>query len=244
MRITFLGSGDAFGSGGRFQTCIMLEAAGYAALVDCGATSLTAMKARGVNPGDIDAVVLSHMHGDHFGGLPFMVLDGQFSRRTKPLTVLGPAGTAGRLASAMEVLYPGSSSAPRRFEVEVVELDGDGGPRTTGPMSVQGWEVDHACGAPPLAVRVDLGGSVFGYSGDTSWVAGLARAAHETDAFACEAYTYARPVKFHLDYTDIQERREELQTRRLLLTHMGPTVLAALDRIDDEAAFDGLTLLT
>lgn len=242
MRITFIGSGDAFGSGGRFQTCIMLADAGYTALVDCGATSLTAMKAQGVDPGGVDAVVVSHLHGDHFGGLPFLVLDGQFSRRTKPLTVLGPVGTATRLTSAMEVLYPGSSSASRRFEVEVVELDGVGGRQRTGPLSVQGWEVDHACGAPPLAVRVDFQGTVFGYSGDTTWAPGLIRAAQDADVFACEAYTYDRAVKYHVDYAAIKENRDELLTRRLLLTHMGPTMLESLEDVEDETAFDGLTI--
>jgi ribonuclease BN (tRNA processing enzyme) len=43
-------------------------------------------------------VFVSHLHGDHFGGLPFLILDGQFSGRTEPLTVAGPPGTADRLA--------------------------------------------------------------------------------------------------------------------------------------------------
>lgn len=83
MQIRFVGSGDAFGSGGRFQTCIRLQAKGYTALVDCGATSLTALKAQQLDPGEVDVVVLSHLHGDHFGGLPFLVLDGQFTGRAR-----------------------------------------------------------------------------------------------------------------------------------------------------------------
>ena len=240
MHITFIGTGDAFGSGGRFQTCIKLADSGYTALVDCGATSLTAMKAQGVTPDDVDAVIVSHLHGDHFGGLPFLVLDGQFSRRTKPLTVLGPVGTASRLTAAMEVLYPGSASAPRRFETDVIELDGAGGVQNTGPMAVQGWEVDHACGAPPLAVRVDFGGSVIAYSGDTAWAPGLVQACAGSDVFVCEAYTFDTAVKYHLAYSEIKEHRDELLTRRLLLTHMGPTMLARLEDLDDEAAHDGL----
>ena len=89
MEVRFVGSGDAFGSGGRFQTCIRLQHEAFTVLVDCGATSLTAMKAQQLDPGEVDAVVISHLHGDHFGGLPFLVLDGQFTRRTKPLTVFG-----------------------------------------------------------------------------------------------------------------------------------------------------------
>lgn len=166
--VRFVGSGDAFGSGGRFQTCIRLRGAGQTVLVDCGATSLIALKAQGCGPGEVDAVVLTHLHGDHFGGLPFLILDGQFSRRTRSLRVLGPVGTAERLRAAMEVLYPGSAAVQRRFTLDVIELDGSGTAVALGDGRVASWEVDHASGAPALAVRVDLAGSSFGYSGDTA----------------------------------------------------------------------------
>lgn len=129
MQIHFVGSGDASGNGGPFQTCIRLQAAAYTVLVDCGATSLTAMKAQHLDLGEVEAVVLSHLHGDHSGGLPFLILDGQFTRRSKPLTVLGPAGTRDRLHPAMETLYPGSASARRRFPVEITELGGVAAPQ-------------------------------------------------------------------------------------------------------------------
>ncbi|HYH31153.1 MAG TPA: MBL fold metallo-hydrolase [Pseudonocardia sp.] len=242
MEITFVGSGDAFGSGGRFQTCIRLRAEGRAALVDCGATSLTAMRAQGVDPGEVSTVVVTHLHGDHFGGLPFLVLDGQFTRRTAPLTVLGPVGTGDRLHDAMETLYPGSTGVRRRFEVRVVELDGAGGAHRVGPLTVRSWEVDHASGAPALAVRVDAGGRAFGYSGDTAWTPALAAAADGADVFACEAYTWDEPVRYHLDYRALREHERELAAGRLVLTHMGPRMLARLRDAEHAAAVDGLVL--
>ncbi|MFC7328437.1 MBL fold metallo-hydrolase [Marinactinospora rubrisoli] len=242
MEIRFVGSGDAFGTGGRFQTCIRLRADGYTVLVDCGATSLTALKSQDLDPGEVDAVVLSHLHGDHFGGLPFLILDGQFTRRVEPLTVFGPAGTADRLRAAMEALFPGSAAAPRRFAVHVHELDGAGAPRSTGPLTAAAWEVDHASGAPALAVRVALGGTVFGYSGDTAWTPALREAAAGTDVFACESYTHDRPVRYHLDYTTVHEHAADLATGELVLTHMGPTMLAHAAEVPYRTAYDGLVL--
>lgn len=242
VEIRFVGSGDAFGSGGRFQTCIRLRQDGFTALVDCGATSLTAMKVQGLDPADVDAVVISHLHGDHFGGLPFLVLDGQFSRRTRPLTVLGPVGTGSRLNATMEQLYPGSTAVHRRFDVPVVEMAGEGAEHAVGPISVRSWEVDHASGAPALAIQARLGGLTFGYSGDTAWAENLVRAARGTDVFACEAYTYDKPVRYHLDYATFREHESQLATGRLLLTHMGPTMLARLGDIRHETASDGLVL--
>src|SRR5215216_441431 len=109
VAVRFLGSGDAFGSGGRFQACISVRAHEAHVLLDCGATTLVAMRRLGVDPGSVDAVVVSHLHGDHFGGLPFLVLDAQFSRRERPLVVAGPPGVEERVRAAMEVLFPGSS---------------------------------------------------------------------------------------------------------------------------------------
>ena len=244
MEISFIGSGDAFGSGGRFQTCIRLHGDGYTALVDCGATSLTAMKAQHVNPGEVDAVVLSHLHGDHFGGLPFLILDGQFTRRTRPLTVLGPTGTAERLHAAMETLYPGSTAVQHRYALQFGELNGGGGHLEIGPLTVRSWQVDHASGAPALALQVHLGAATFGYSGDTAWTETLLEAAEGTHVFACEAYTYDRPVRYHLDLADLRAHTHQMAAGRLILTHLGPTMLGRLDDIEYDIAADGLVLHT
>jgi ribonuclease BN (tRNA processing enzyme) len=123
LTVQFVGAGDAFGSGGRFQTCISLRAASLHVLLDCGATSLVALRRLGLDPGTIDAVLLSHLHGDHFGGVPFLVLDAQFGRRERPLLVAGPPGTAERVTQAMEVLFPASSRTARRFELRFVESE-------------------------------------------------------------------------------------------------------------------------
>ena len=127
MTVQFLGSGDAFGSGGRFQTCIAVTAGRERYLVDCGASSLIAMRRFGVAPGSITAIVLTHLHGDHFGGVPFFILDAQFySKRTAPLVVAGPPGTSRRITEALEVLFPGASAVEQKFPIEYVEwTDGE-----------------------------------------------------------------------------------------------------------------------
>jgi ribonuclease BN (tRNA processing enzyme) len=124
MRLQFLGCGDAFGSGGRFNTCFHVTTGLTQFLVDCGASSMIAIRRFGVEPNAIGTIFITHLHGDHFGGLPFFILDAQLvSRRTTPLTVAGPRGLRERLREAMEVLFPGSADIARRFQVGVIELD-------------------------------------------------------------------------------------------------------------------------
>jgi len=242
MRVRFVGSGDAFGSGGRWQTCIHLSGGGQVLLVDCGATSLAALKAQGLDPNAVGAVAVSHLHGDHFGGLPFLILDGQFSRRSDPLLVAGPPGTRARLTEAMETLFPGSSGVQRRFEVQVRELATDGTPAELGAATVRGWEVEHPCGAPPLALRVELDGVTFAYSGDTQWTPGLADAARGADLFAVEAYTFDRPVRYHLDYQSLRDHLGDLGAQRVVLTHMSGAMLSRLADADLPAAYDGMAI--
>jgi ribonuclease BN (tRNA processing enzyme) len=244
VRVTMIGSGDAFGSGGRFQTCIALAPDDPVrpphTLVDCGATSLTALRQQQVDPNQITTVVLTHLHGDHFGGLPFLILDGQFRRRGRDLTVLGPPGTGERLRQAMETLYPGSSTVRRRFEVHVREH------REREPASVDGrivvpYEVRHAAGAPAYAVWVDLGdGTTMAYSGDTEWTDALVDVAAGVDLLLVEGYS-PTPVRWHLDLGALTDHRDQLDCRRLLLTHLSPTALES-DLTGWDVAHDGLTV--
>ena len=235
----FLGSGDAFGSGGRLQTCILLESEGFRCLVDCGASSLIALKRAAIDPNDIDTILITHLHGDHFGGIPFLVLDGQFSRRSRNLLVAGPPGLTERVAQAMEVFFPGSSRAQRKFATEFLEL-AEGSTTMIGAVRVTPYEVVHACGAPPYALRIELDGRTIAYSGDTEWTDRLLPVAAGADLFICEAYFYDKAVRFHLDYATLAHRRSELGCKRLIVTHMGPDMLARVAELPVEAAHDGL----
>lgn len=224
MKVRFLGSGDA------------------RLLVDCGASSLVAMRRFGVDPQSVDTVVLSHLHGDHFGGVPFLVLDGQFKRRTQPLTIAGPPGVAARVTAAMEVLFPGSSAVERKFAVRFVELR-DRMPLPLGAFTVTPFELVPASAAPPYALRVAAGGKVVAYSGDTEWTDALLEAAREADLFIAEALFFDKRVKYHLDFTTLAAERPRLACRRVVLTHMGEDMLRRVGELGVEAAEDGRELV-
>src|SRR5262249_35309978 len=200
---------------------------------DCGASSVIALKRAGLEPNQIGSVLITHLHGDHFGGVPFMILDAQFSGRTRPLIVAGPPGLKARVESAMEVLFPGSAGVTRRFQVEFIEL-AERVPTTAGSARVTAFAVEHASGAPAYALRVEYGGKVIAYSGDTEWTESLVDAAHGADLFVCEAYSFAKRIKYHLDHATLSQQAARLGCRRLIITHMGPEMLAHLG----DAAFE------
>lgn len=242
LTVTFAGSGDAFGSGGRYQACIHLRPAdGSPVLLDCGATSLSALKRLGLDPGEIAAVFVSHLHGDHFGGLPFLILDGQFSRRVAPITVVGPPGTARRLADTMECLFPGSSTAARRFGVTVTELAPGTSAAVCGTV-VRAWEADHPSGAPALILRLTVGGRTVAYTGDTAWTSAIACAAGDADLLIAEAYYRDKDIPHHLRLADLDAHKSRLTSRRVIITHMSADVLTDDQATSFERACDGLVV--
>jgi ribonuclease BN (tRNA processing enzyme) len=239
LKIQFLGSGDNFGSGGRLHSCIYVADPGTPFLLDCGATVLIGMRRFEVNPLDVDVVLLSHLHGDHFAGIPFLVLEAQLiSRRTKPLLIAGPPGTEQRILETMEVLYPRSSRAERRFDVRFRELP-PGEESRIGTLRVTPRLVVHGSGAPPFALRIECGGKVIAYSGDTEWTDSLLDVAQGADLFICESYFYDKTMKNHLSYRTLKDHAAELGCRRLVITHMGEDMLRRVENLGEEYAEDG-----
>ena len=243
VEIRFVGSGDAFGSGGRFQTCIAVRTPDDFFLIDCGASSLVAMRQQALEPREVSKILITHLHGDHFGGLPFFLLDAQLvSKRTAPLTIAGPPGLEERLMQAMEVLFPGSSKVDPTFELELLELR----PRTPTEVDevlVTAFPAAHFSGAPSYSLRVTTAGKTFVYSGDTQWTDTLIEASADADLFACECYVFGEDVPLHNSYARIMEHRDQLTCKQLILTHMSEEMLFRVPDLDVAAAQDGLSVV-
>jgi ribonuclease BN (tRNA processing enzyme) len=242
MQLRFVGCGDAFGSGGRQNTCFHVTGDRVNFLIDCGATSLPALKRLGIARNDIKLILITHFHGDHFAGLPFFLLDAQFSRRTRPLVIAGPEGIETRLAQVMEALFEHSSKTQQKFDLSVVALKPEQ-TRNFGAVSVTPYPVLHGnSGGPFLGLRVEAEGRVMAYSADTEWTETLVPLGGGADLFIAEAYTYDRTVKNHLSLATLEAHLAEIRPKRLILTHMSDDMLGRLDTLHHTAAHDGMTI--
>ena len=240
MQVQFIGCGDALGSGGRANTCFHVTGEQSNLLIDCGASSLPAMKRLGVAREPVDLILITHFHGDHFGGLPFFLLDAQFSRRSRPLVIAGPAGIEAKLKNLMEVMFEHSSKTQQRFELSVVALAPEE-TRTFGAVKVTPYPVVHGeSGGPFLAYRVEAEGRVITYSADTEWTETLIPAARGADLFIAEAYYYDKIVKNHLSLITLEAHLAEINAKKLVLTHMSDDMLGRLDSLPHLAANDGM----
>ncbi len=183
-------------------------------------------------------IVISHLHGDHYGGIPFMIIGSQLMfKRTNPLTIWGPPGTEKILISAMDALFPGSSGGETRFALQIREYEAQQ-EITTGDLKISPIMNYHSQVGVSFALRVETGGKIIAYSGDTEWTDTLFKAAGDADLFIAEAYFYEKKVKGHMDYKSLIGNYPLTGAKRLILTHMSNDMLSNLDRANCEFAED------
>ncbi len=238
VTLTCLGSGDAFGSGGRLQSCYHLSSRHQTLLLDCGCSVLSGLQRSGLQSSAIDTVVVSHLHGDHFGGIPFLLLDAKYAhKRTKPLALIGPAGLEQAVATLTQTLYPGTFADPLDFPVNYVEL-ADGAVYRQPGFELHSYLLSHGRGVA-FGLRLKLAERIIAYSGDSGWHDNLLTLARGSDLFIVECCHYRPTTAAHLDYQTLLCRQQELGSQRLLLTHMGQEVLERLAELQFPALADG-----
>jgi ribonuclease BN (tRNA processing enzyme) len=243
MQLRFVGCGDAFGSGGRTNTCFHVTGKQANFLIDCGASSLPALKRLGITRDEIDLILITHFHGDHFAGLPFLLLDAQFSRRTRPLVIAGPHGIETRLTQVMEALFEHSSRTRQRFELSIVALKPEE-TRHFGRVEVTPYAVVHGeSGGPFLGYRIEAEGRVIAYTADTEWTDTLVPLARDADLLIAEAYMYEKVVKNHLSLKTLERYLPEINPKRLVLTHMSEDMLSRIEELPYIAAEDGMVVV-
>jgi ribonuclease BN (tRNA processing enzyme) len=243
MQLQFVGCGDAFGSGGRFNTCFHLTGRNINVLIDCGASSLVALNKLAINRNDVTTIILSHFHGDHVGGVPFFLLEANYVvKRERPLTIAGPPSLKSRFSEIMDVGFPGTDGIDLRFPLQLTEFE-IGKRSEVGGLRVTTFHVKHDDRAGPcLGFRFEAEGKVIAFSGDTEWIDTVIDIGHEADLFICEAFSRDKPVPTHMALSLLERHLDQIRPKRLILTHMGDDMLARLSEVPYETAKDGMVV--
>ncbi|MDE2880598.1 MAG: MBL fold metallo-hydrolase [Acidobacteriota bacterium] len=243
VEVRFLGTGDAFGAGGKRQAAIFVRALGsrLGLLLDAGPGCHAALRAEGLTSDDLGVVVLSHFHGDHYGGIPFLELDAMRSGRSEPLRVIAPPGARERLGTLRECLY---RDLPLRFEEEITEaLPGEtlDLPAALGGGSARALAARHQPEAWAFSWKLELGGRTVVYSGDTAFSDELIAESAGVDLLIHEC-TSLEALPGHTSHRELEEAASRITARRVLLVHTGEDVLGATG-LAFERAHDGLRVV-
>lgn len=242
MKLHILGCGDAFGSGGRNNSGYLVEAKDRLFLLDCGPTTLLAMKRAGFDPCRLDAIFLSHLHGDHYGGLPFFFLDALYENpRDKPLRIAGPPGTEERARALFRFMF-GEAAEPRELPPTVFHVLEPGMQETIEGIEVLCFRVPHQVRDISLALKVSYEGKQILYSGDSAWTDLFVTHSRGADLFLCECCFFDREAANHMNYQRIQENISRLECKRLLLTHLGAEMLSRRQEVRLQLAEDGMVI--
>ncbi len=238
LEVTFIGSGDAFGSGGRRNTSILLRGRQGSILLDCGPTTPHGLRELGVDPREIDAIAISHFHGDHVAGIPFLLLEFEFElERAKPLQIFGPPSIRERLQKMASIFgydFPEDPSYSLSFaEYEI------GTPLHAAGFEVRPMPAVHHPHTRPHMLRVQNDTRALVFSGDTGWHDELPEKVRDVNLFISECVFYEERFEFHLSHERMQEHRDRFRCDSTILTHIGSEVLGELDRVQFDTSEDG-----
>lgn len=230
MQLTVVGSADAFNSTGRFHSCYLLHDAGRAPImIDFGATALAALKTVGRDPRELGALVFTHLHGDHAGGWPFLMIDFMFNKvRAAPLPIIGPVGTAARLDAFLHAAYRDVANFERGFEIDIREISPGDEIDVLGAR-VHAFAADHMDPPDvPLCLRITgQDGKIVSFSGDTRMCDGLFAAADGADLLIAECTAMRQPAGRHCTWEEWQVALPTTKARRVVLTHLNDEMRAA-----------------
>lgn len=239
----FLGTANAFGAGGRRHASTFLRARGarFGVLLDAGPGCAAALRADGLSPEDVAVVILSHFHGDHFGGVTFLELDGLRTGRAEPLLVIAPPGARERLDSLRECLYPGFRTPFPEHIVEALPGETTSLPEPAGGGSATPFPADHQPRRWAFGWTVRLGGRRIVYSGDSTLTERILDESDGADLLVHEC-TSLTPLPGHTSYRDLLAAAPRIRARRTLLVHTGEAVTALPDP-EFDLAHDGLRVV-
>jgi ribonuclease BN (tRNA processing enzyme) len=243
VTVTLLGTGDAFASFGRSQAGYLVDAPAGRIIMEAGPALLRTLKISGVPTDSFDLLLISHLHGDHFGGLPFLLLDYMWeTRRKKTLIIAGPAKLEERTWTLMRTMFPHFELDKIKHKLKFVVLKPESSTRL-GKFKVSTIRSPHTKPDISLSLRIDAGGKSIVFSGDSGWNDELVEFSDGADLFLCECTYYeSAHLKFHLNYPLLVANRDKFNVRRMVLTHLGREVLSRESEIALEMGYDGMKI--
>lgn len=243
FEVLILGCGDACSFGGRNQTSFLVKAGEKNFLLDCGPSTLSELKKRNIATNKIDFILNTHMHGDHYGGIPYLLLDLDINYKLKEFLVIGAEGINQRISQLQELLYPGYNFQRFKFKMNFEELK----PYeeiNIDDIKIKAFPMAHSSYSYCFGYKIEYNNKSIAYTGDTAWTDEIINLSENTDLFITECSFYNKNMKIpHTSYQEILENINKINTKNLLLTHLSKDAFDNIDKINHTIAYDGMRIL-
>lgn len=220
LELKFIGTGNAFAPT-RYWSSFLLNGR---ILFDAPPTLLPHLNKLGVDPRDIEVVFISHFHGDHYFGLPFLLLEfAEKEPRKKDLTIVGPPGIYKRTEAATNLAFANVfRKRDRGYHLTFVEAK-SGRPGEAHGVNYTPFKVQHVPDLEAFAYRVEVDGRTIAYTGDSSMCDALTPLATGADVLVAECSCWTETCgAIHLTPANILALHKELGLgTQIVLTHIG-----------------------
>lgn len=227
--VTFLGVGEAFDEQYPNTSILLTYPVGsgrFRLLLDCGFTAPPLVWRTGLGPNAPEAIWISHFHGDHFLGIPALLVRAWEEGRRGPLTFLGQRGVEEAVDKALEVAYSGFGNRIH-YPVHFVEIEPGHGLELLG-LGFESGESDHS--RRNLSLRLQVGASAFFYSGDGGITPQTRSLARGCRLMIQEAFSLKTPIPGHGTAVDALEAARAADVPTLALVHIQRSARAEVKR--------------
>jgi ribonuclease BN (tRNA processing enzyme) len=213
MLLIPLGTASAFSAAAYGWTCNLID---RTLLIDAAPQAELQLRRLKVSADDLSCILITHLHGDHVFGFPFILAERSAS--AEPLTIVGPVGTAERLT--LLCLFAFGSLNVERMSVTELPADSEGLLDLAG-YRLRAVPVEHSVESLGYLIS-DYAGSRFAFSGDTGWCKGLQKLAAEADLLMTEMTFIDESETGHLTLVRDLPMLLEATPRhtKILLTHL------------------------
>ena len=234
LQLTVLGCSGTHTGSERMCSSYLVRRGDYRLLLDCGNGSLANLQ-RTCDVTDIDAIILSHLHPDHFADLYGLHYALHFHRAgPQSVPVYAPQGAFELISQLLE----STDTFAQTFRFAVATA---GDTLELGPMTVALHAANHSREA--LATRVEGDGRVITYTGDSAPADSLVEAARGADLLVADSSWLERqrplPSGVHMTGLEAGQLAAEAGVRRLLVTHVYPSNDPAEVVAEAAQAYDG-----
>ncbi|MDQ7821684.1 MAG: ribonuclease Z [Candidatus Eremiobacteraeota bacterium] len=228
LLLSFLGTGGALG-GGRLFSAFMAD---NHVLFDCAPTVPLALRRMKKDPLLITHVFITHYHGDHVLGLPFLLAEYALKhRRREPLHVIGPPDIEERIWRLTELSFsPIAGEVMEKSAVRFHPFRDQEILQTAAGISFTPYRMRHFGNS--FGFRVGFPGAVLAYSGDTGFCSTIGRLVEGADVAVLEMNSLAVDFHAHLNLAQIEEIRRTTPSRlKIVVTHREDDEVPSLEGV-------------